>query len=82
MEKPHVEEGFESEQNETVPTPQDVSNLSAEEIQAGVKRVIEHIAQEAVGTIIATEQTIGKRIKININATLKDGRKLHIRLRE
>lgn len=81
MEKAHNEEAFAEEQNETA-TPVDVSKLSAAEIQAGVQRVIEHLTQEAVGMIIATEQTIGKRIKINVNATLKDGRKLHIRLRE
>lgn len=80
MEKPHVEEKFEQEQNQS--TQVDVSKLSPQQIQAGIEANVEAATRDFINHILKLEEIIGKKIKINLNAHTRDGRRLHIRVRE
>lgn len=70
-----------SEETENKTPAIDVTSLTAEQIQTGIDANLQAMMESFVGRHSMLEKVVDRKVDVLVNAKLKDGRKLHIRIR-
>lgn len=70
-----------SEEKENSTPAVDVSSLTAEQVQNGIDANLQAMMESFVGRHAMLEKVVNQKVDVQVNAKLKDGRKLHIRIR-
>jgi len=59
----------------------DVSKMSTEQLQMGIDTVMHNMLQKFIGELQQLEGVVGRQVNVAVNAKMKDGRKIHVRVR-